>query len=237
MDLLTLQNPIFPIVALVGLGAGLLSHWLSWHIPVRAGWISPRPVPSSAALRAEYLRRIGIERWATGVCYALVSVMITYLMRDDLLMAGPVILLSWGLGFLCLTDLRDEWVPERVTWPLFFLGGICSPFESDPLSRWGGAALGAGLMWICFWGVGKWKRRDVMSGGDVMLAMVAGAWLGFEAMFDYLILAVILFMLHVFVARRPDAEGGEGDFGAPMGPALSIAMLLIGFSGVRMFSF
>lgn len=124
-----------------------------------------------------------------------------------------------SLLFLAEIDWREAWLPAVVTLPLFWAGLLCSPFESQMAARAWGAFFGFALMWLSMALVGRWRRMDTLSGGDIALSAAAGAWLGFGRMPGFLLLSVLFFLLYAWPARR------RGQLWVPMGPALCLAWL------------
>ena len=108
-------------------------------------------------------------------------------------------LLLLALSFI---DLDHFWLPEHLSLPLLVLG-LASPLWNRDLgatlaayhlvpgpallqafaSSWGGALLGAGILWA----VGKLGtavfKKEAMGLGDVVLLAGIGAWLGVQSLF------------------------------------------------------
>jgi leader peptidase (prepilin peptidase)/N-methyltransferase len=108
-------------------------------------------------------------------------------------------LLLLALSFI---DLDHFWLPEHLSLPLLGLGLVSPLWNRDlgatlaaynlvpgpPLlqafaSSWGGALLGAGILWA----VGKLGavlfKKEAMGLGDVVLLAGIGAWLGVQSLF------------------------------------------------------
>jgi leader peptidase (prepilin peptidase)/N-methyltransferase len=130
-----------------------------------------------------------------------------------------IVLLAWACLAAAWVDLESHILPESVTLPLFFGGLLWSPLEPDTQLRVWGAALCAAAMWGSLRIVGRMRRVDAMSGGDVALAAVGGAWLGAGAAGTFLLGSCLLFAVHAALASRSGARW------VPMGPALASALV------------
>lgn len=136
---------------------------------------------------------------------------------------------AWALGALwaCVVlawiDWRECWLPDCVTVPLFFAGLLGSPFEPDPEFRIYGAFGCFLALWLSFWFLGRAKGVDAMSGGDLVLAAAAGAWLGMALIPAWLGIAALAFGATSVPAYR-NRTGGEPVW-VPMGPALCASFL------------
>ena len=134
---------------------------------------------------------------------------------------GLAACLLWQvLLFLAEIDWREGWLPAVVTLPLFWAGLLFSPFEPAMETRALGAFAGFALMWFCMMVVGRWRRIDTLSGGDIALSTAAGAWLGMDKVPLFLLLSSLVFVMLAWPARR------RGQMMVPMGPALAAGFLL-----------
>lgn len=124
------------------------------------------------------------------------------------------------LFFLALIDIYECWIPAVVTYPLFWLGLIFSPYCKDPELRIIGAAIGFYSMYLSMAITSHWKKEDAYAGGDIALVTCAGAWLGIKVMPEYLILISILFVLYALPLRL------KGRKYVPMGPALAAGFFI-----------
>jgi leader peptidase (prepilin peptidase)/N-methyltransferase len=109
-------------------------------------------------------------------------------------------------------------LPEAITIPLFWAGLLLSPFAPDPYARILGSFVACAAMWGSFAFIGWRKKKNIFSGGDIVLAAAAGAWLGIDGVATYLLVAVVLFLAHAVPARL------RGHAMTPFGPALSTAL-------------
>jgi leader peptidase (prepilin peptidase)/N-methyltransferase len=134
--------------------------------------------------------------------------------------------LLWAFWIVAWIDAKETWIPEVITLPLTLLGLLFSPFQDDPYARIQGLALGCVLVWSCFWLVGRAKKVEAMSGGDLAFVAMMGAWIGLGGVFDYLLLSVVIFLAYAIPLRLRGVDW------VPMGPALAgagiVEVLLVG---------
>ena len=128
---------------------------------------------------------------------------------------------------LSFIDLDHFWLPEQLSLPLLVLGLLSPLWNPDlgatlaafnlvpgpPLlqafaSSWGGALLGAGVLWsVGLLGKVVFKK-EAMGLGDVVLLAGIGAWLGVQALFFVVMFASMQGALIgvVMILRRPKEE-------------------------------
>lgn len=123
------------------------------------------------------------------------------------------------LLFLAEIDLREHWLPAIVTFPLFWIGLLFSPFAPLIEERVWGAFIGFFSMWLSMAIIGHIKKIDVLSGGDIALACAAGAWIGINKIPIFLFITSISFILMALPGRI------QGRMMVPMGPALAFSFL------------
>jgi len=134
---------------------------------------------------------------------------------------GLAACLLWqSLLFLAEMDWRETWLPAVITFPLFWIGLLFSPFTLSIEERAWGAFIGFFTMWFSMTAVGYLKKMNLFAGGDIALACAAGAWIGIGKMPIFLFSSAIIFILIALPARL------RGQMMVPMGPALAIAFLI-----------
>lgn len=139
-------------------------------------------------------------------------------------------------GFTLLTlllvagviDWNSQWLPDRLTLLLLWLGIIAASLGLQPLKLGiQGAVWGA----ICGWlflaviaGVFKMVTgKDGLGGGDSKLLAALGAWLGPLWLPQLLLVAALLGLLTALWQRLRHQQGGA----FPFGPALAVSGALI----------
>lgn len=163
---------------------------------------------------------IGSRISATEVATAALTAMLTarFGLSAPLL---PALLLAWMLLVLALIDLRTQWLPDALTLPLLWGGllvnltGVLTPLPD--------AVAGAVTGYLVLAGVNLAYRtlrgRNGIGGGDAKLLAALGAWLGWQALPDLLLLASvsgILWAIAMICRRRLQA-----DTPFPFGPFLA----------------
>ncbi|HFS8112820.1 TPA: A24 family peptidase [Enterobacter asburiae] len=123
------------------------------------------------------------------------------------------------LLFLAEIDWREHWLPAVVTFPLFWIGLLFSPFTESVEERVLGSFIGFTAMWLSMVVVTYFKKIDVFAGGDIALACSAGAWIGIDKIPLFLFITAVTFILIALPARM------KGKMMVPMGPALAIGFL------------
>lgn len=80
-------------------------------------------------------------------------------------------------------DLEYRIIPDVITLPGAAIGILCAPlFGVGRLDSLIGAVAGAGLLWLLGWAYHQARGREGMGGGDVKLAALLGACLGWQGM-------------------------------------------------------
>ncbi|CAH2601839.1 Prepilin leader peptidase/N-methyltransferase (modular protein) [Rhodovastum atsumiense] len=165
-----------------------------------------------------------IELAATGVAaWAVLAA------GDDMLRAWLGCGLGWTLLALAWIDLEWMVLPDVLTLPLL-LGGIAASWLAAP-DMVADAALGAVLGWAIFAGVAGGYRllrgRAGLGGGDAKLLAAAGAWLGWPALPQVMLLAAVMALGVIGSLRLVQGQAG-GSREAPLafGPWLALAIWL-----------
>ena len=130
-------------------------------------------------------------------------------------------LLSACMFVITGLDIKHHWIPAVITTPLMWMGLLLSPFETEILLRVLGAMLGGATVSLVFWYYEKRSGVDAYSGGDVAFLALMGAWIGVFHIFNYLILAALIFSVHSGWLRWK-----KGVVMVPWGPHLSFAALV-----------
>jgi leader peptidase (prepilin peptidase)/N-methyltransferase len=98
---------------------------------------------------------------------------------------GPTPLLAVRLLFACamivlaVTDLRERLLPNAITYPGIMVGLVCSLLLPPGLvSALLGAALFSGVLFLVGEAVSWWLGREALGFGDVKMAAMIGAFLG-----------------------------------------------------------
>ena len=136
--------------------------------------------------------------------------------------AGAVF--GWLLLTLALLDLRDWWLPDRIT-ALLAASGIATGALGlgPPLTdRLIGGAAGFALLWLVGWGYRRTRGKDGLGGGDPKLFAGIGLWLGWAMLAPVLLVASLLGLGVVLVARLTGRTVTRED-ALPLGALLAAA--------------
>jgi len=139
-------------------------------------------------------------------------------------------LLIWGCLLVALfwIDLDVQLLPDVLTLPGTLVGVAAALMI--PGGAWnaiGGMAVGSGLLWLLAWGYLRVRKIEGMGGGDIKLAAMMGAVLGWK-------LVLVAFFLAAFVGSLWGAllivrRQGDGltalPFGTLLAPAAMVAFL------------
>ncbi|NCF32585.1 MAG: prepilin peptidase [Proteobacteria bacterium] len=130
---------------------------------------------------------------------------------------------SWALLTLLLIDYDTGLLPDPITQPLLWAGVLSNifyplvPIEASIL----GAVFGYMSLWLLFWSFKLLTGKDGMGYGDFKLLAALGAWLGWQALPQLLMIAAVVGLLYalyrVISGKQPASSA------IPFGPFLAIA--------------
>ena len=190
---------------------------------LRAGELVP--LLSAAVLRGRCRTcRVAIAplHWQVELAATAIGALSGWLAPGVEGVAGAVF--GWLLLALALLDLRAWWLPDALTALLAatgIAGGVLGlgPSLSDRLI---GGAGGFALLWLVAAGYRRWRGREGMGGGDPKLFSGIGLWLGWAMLPAVLLVASLVGLGAVLVARllgRPMARSDA----LPLGTLLAAA--------------
>lgn len=158
-----------------------------WHnLPV-VGWLMLRG--RCAACQASISVQYPIVEAVTGLMSAVCAWHFGY--SPELVGA---LLLTWALVALTVTDLKTMYLPDDLTLPLLWLGLVLSlrGVFVDPATAIIGAALGYGVLWTIFKLFKLATGKEGMGYGDFKLMAALGAWLGWKALPQIVLLSALV---------------------------------------------
>ncbi len=132
-------------------------------------------------------------------------------------------------------DLDHGIIPDAITIPGTILGFAVAPtlgiswFDSGL-----GIFIGAGWLLLVFFIYKMVRGVDGLGGGDVKLAAMLGAWLGWQGMFTSLLIGSLVgtgFGLYIILKRK-----GSGQSTLPYGPFLGTAAAAVLLLGSRLWT-
>jgi leader peptidase (prepilin peptidase)/N-methyltransferase len=183
------------------------------NIPV-ASWIALGG--KCAACKAPISVRYPLVELFTG----LVSAFLAWRFGWGAALAGALVF-AWALIAASAIDIDTQFLPDRITFPLLWLGlllnvgGLFVDLRSAVL----GAAGGYLLLWSVYWGFKLLAGKEGMGFGDFKLLAALGAWTGWQTLPLILLVsagagAIIGVAMIVFAGKGREAR-------IPFGPYLA----------------
>lgn len=156
----------------------------AWHnVPILGWlWLRGRCARCAAPISAQY----PLAEAACGALSAACAWRFGY---------GPefawALVLTWALLALSLIDLRTELLPDDITLPLTWLGLALAlvPVFADLRSAVIGAIAGYGSLWLVYQLFKLATGKEGMGFGDFKLLAALGAWLGWQALPQILLIS------------------------------------------------
>jgi leader peptidase (prepilin peptidase)/N-methyltransferase len=236
----------FAIVGVLGLVMGSAVTALAYRVPRDRSWVRGRSeCPSchhllglpdliplvSFAIHRGRCRHCG-ERiaWRYPLTEVMCAAWALLLYRQVGLSVALPFLALWGFLLIALLwiDLDFQLLPDALTFPGTLLG------LAGALTLPGGArhalfgiAVGSGLLWALAWGYFKLRKVEGMGGGDIKLAAMFGAVLGWQLTLLTLFVAALAGSAWGGVLLLRRAGGGQTalPFGTLLAPAALVAFL------------
>jgi leader peptidase (prepilin peptidase)/N-methyltransferase len=142
---------------------------------------------------------------------------------------GVRLLFACGMIVLAVTDLRERLLPNAVTYPGVVAGLMASLVLPPGIAS---ALIGAAAFALVLWGigevVGRFMGREALGFGDVKMAAMIGAFLGWPlAVLTFALVGLVgtvLAVLIVIVVKDRHYE-------IPLGTMLAVAALVAAFWG------
>ena len=104
------------------------------------------------------------------------------------------LILTWSLIVLTMIDYDHQLLPDDITIPILWLGliinyfGLITTLESAVL----GAIAGYMILWIVYWLFKLLTGREGMGYGDFKLLAALGAWMGWQALPQIILLSSMI---------------------------------------------
>jgi len=242
-----LNAPWMPVlVTVLGLVMGSAVTAIAHRVPRGLSWVRGRSACPSCGHVLTVIDLVPVLSWAStgGRCrYCRVRVPWRYPLTE--LACGTWALLLWRVtgptwaylplalwGFLLVAlfwiDLDYQLLPDVLTFPGTLLGIAAA--LTLPAGGWHailGMALGSGLLGLLAWGYERIRKVEGMGGGDIKLAAMFGAVLGWQLTLLTLALAALAGTLWgaLLIARHRGTGMTALPFGTLLAPAAMIAFL------------
>lgn len=167
--------------------------------------------------------------------YPLVEVcsMLLCVMMAAMLPTGGTLIASWTLAWLLLAltfiDIEHQLLPDLLTLSLLWLGMLfqllhCLPHISLQQSVIG-ALSGYLVLWLLAHGYRLLRGKEALGMGDAKLLAALGAWLGWQALPQLLLLASGGSLIWIFASHLMSRRSLTAPF--PFGPGLAAAGLIL----------
>jgi len=236
----------FIVMGALGLVMGSAITALSYRVPRGLSWVRGRsacpschtplgvadlvPILSFAFARGRCRHcgvRIGWRYPLTELAAAAWSVL---LYRHVGLVPALPWLALWGYLLIALfwIDLDFQLLPDALTLPGTLLG-VASALTIPGGVRQAllGIALGSGMLWLVAWAYLRVRKIEGMGGGDIKLAAMFGAVLGWERTLLTMFLAALIGSVWgaYLIARRSGGGQTPLPFGSLLAPAAIVSFL------------
>lgn len=139
-------------------------------------------------------------------------------------LAAVTAILGWWLFLLAALDLEQEWLPDRLTWPLLAAGlaAAWGGFGPSLESRAIGAAAGFASLFLIAALYRALRKREGLGGGDPKLFAAIGAWLGW-AQLPFVLVGAGLLGLAFLLLKRLRGGSVEATDRLPLGTLMALA--------------
>lgn len=168
----------------------------------RLGMLDMIPVLSYCLLKGRCRHcqvAISAQYFVVEIAAALMTALPFWVM-NQLSEALAVMLAGWLLLVLAIIDFRRLWLPDVLIYLLLWLGLLVNCFYlfATPVDAIIGAVAGYSSLWLLAFCFQKITGRAGIGQGDFKLLACTGAWLGFSALPNLLLVAALLGLLFAF---------------------------------------
>ena len=236
----------FAIVGVLGLVMGSAVTALAYRVPRDRSWVRgrsecpschhPLGLPDLIPLVSFTIHRGRCRHCGERIAwrYPLTELMCAAWALLLYRQVGPSVALPflalWGFLLIALLwiDLDFQLLPDVLTFPGTLLG-LAAALTLPGGARHAllGIAVGSGLLWVLAWGYLKLRKVEGMGGGDIKLAAMFGAVLGWQLTLLTLFVAALAGSVWGGVLLLRRAGGGQTalPFGTLLAPAALVAFL------------
>lgn len=166
--------------------------------------------------------RIDRRHLAAEVGAAMIG--LAAILAHPLPLAVVTAIFGWWLFLLAALDIEQEWLPDRLTWPLLAAGlaaawgGFGPPLESRLI----GAAAGFASLFAVARLYEAWRGREGLGGGDPKMFAAIGAWLGWTQL-PFVLVGAGLLGIGALLVRRLGGRAVAATDHVPLGALMALA--------------
>jgi leader peptidase (prepilin peptidase)/N-methyltransferase len=234
------------LAAIVGLVMGSAVTAIVWRVPRGISWLSGRSACPSCGHPLGPLDLVPLFSWllARGRCrHCGAAIAPRYPLTELACGAWAVLatlhsgwspalpfIAAWGFVLVALTwiDLDHQLLPDVLTLPGTLIGVAAAALIPGGLREaMFGMALGSGLLWLLAWGYLRVRKIEGMGGGDIKLAAMLGALLGWKlVLLTFFLAALVGSLWGGWLILRKRGDGLTAlPFGTLLCPAGMVAWL------------
>lgn len=139
---------------------------------------------------------------------------------------GLGILLSISLSWAAMVDIDRQVLPDTITIGLTIVGVAAAFFQGSDvgLDRLIGAVVGYGSLALAKVAYSQIRGRDGLGLGDAKLFAAAGAWLGWAALPNTMVIASLVALAFIGITSIGGGKALHHDQRLAFGPYLALAM-------------
>jgi len=112
------------------------------------------------------------------------------------------LILAYALLTLFVIDIKHQLLPDIITLPLLWIGLLYSISYKEVTSAVIGAMAGYLVLWAIYWGFKLIRNKEGMGYGDFKLTAALGAWLGWQALEQLLLIASVLSVVFFVLSKQ-----------------------------------
>jgi len=237
---------VLSLMGALGLVMGSAVTALSFRIPRGLSWVRGRsecpschtplqfldliPVLSFALARGRCRHCAAKIGWRYPLTELLCAAWSLLLYRHVGLVPVLPLLAIWGYLLIALLwiDLDFQLLPDALTFPGTLLAAVVAVMTPGGVREAiFGVAIGSGALWLVAWAYFRVRKVEGMGGGDIKLAAMFGAVLGWERTLVTMFLAALMGSVWgaILLARRSGGPQTALPFGTLLVPAAMVTYL------------
>jgi leader peptidase (prepilin peptidase)/N-methyltransferase len=240
----TSEVVVYVLAGVLGVVMGSAVTAIAWRVPRGRSWVRGRSACPNCRHELEFLDLVPVLSWMfhRGRCrHCGASISLRYPITELMCGAWAVLLLRqvglgwsypllavWGFLLIALLwiDLDFQLLPDVLTFPGTLIA-VAAALTLPGGARHAllGVATGSGILWLLAWGYLRVRKIEGMGYGDIKLAAMFGAVLGWQLTLVTLFLAALAGSIWggILMLRRR----GDGQTALPFGTVLAPAAMVV----------